>query len=54
MTRRQANWASAHDWFIRAKLLPTGEWSVLVREDIPGDGNQWFTNYHTLRAYAGY
>lgn len=50
----QANWASAHDWFVAMEPLGFGIWQVVCRPD-PGEvGLQRFTDFQKLREWAGY
>lgn len=63
LTATQANWASGHDWFIRAVRALNGQrWEytvVVVDVEVHQDGTVTesvveFTDYHKLRAWAGY
>lgn len=50
LTLPQINWASEHEWFVRAE-----DGGVLVVEDVPGEPRLLvFHNFEFLKAWAGY
>lgn len=54
MNIRGINWARQHDWFRLAGMdRVTGEWYVIARGD-NGGADVTFTNFDSMRAWAGY
>ncbi len=61
MTLNQVEWASTHDWFIcstwnknDSNLLGRDEYTVVVRDEFPGEPNRKFDSYIALKEWAGY
>jgi hypothetical protein len=58
-TQAQLEWARAHDWFVSGDLSEiTGESAIVDCNQNPpkvcGVDRQTFTNFQTLRDWAGY
>lgn len=53
MTKRQAKWASSHDWYISTHKLNDGTWGVKVNE-YESCTVVRFSDIDKLYAWAGY
>lgn len=53
MTRRQANWAESHDWWLASMEDWNNNFEVVVREQGQTEVLQ-FTNFDKLYNWAGY
>ncbi len=50
----EMQWAKAHDWFVDAEAFGVCYWTIIVRCDSRPGERLRFTNYKSLREWAGY
>lgn len=54
MNRKQAKWATEHDWCLNVIHTAPDQWIALVRDDELPTGCRVFTNFTEMKHWAGY